>query len=92
MRWPIQTQLLLPMLSVVVLTIVLATAASAYFGGRWVRRQQHEDLTRVVAALTDTNFPLSTNVLERMSGLSGAEFVLVELAVECIKRRQPAVA
>jgi signal transduction histidine kinase len=80
MRWPIQNQLLAPMLSVVVLTIVLATAASAYFGGRWARRQQHEALTRVVQALTDTNFPLSSNVLSRMSGLSGAEFILVDSA------------
>jgi signal transduction histidine kinase len=78
MRWPIQTQLLLPMLSVVVLTIVLATITSAYFGGRWARRQQQEALARVVSSLTDANFPLSAAVLRRMSGLSGAEFALVD--------------
>ena len=40
MRWPIQFQLLFPTLLVVVLTIVLASAVSAYFGGMYARQQR----------------------------------------------------
>ena len=56
MRWPIQFQLLLPTLSVVVLAIVLASGVSAYFGGRRVRQAQEESLQRVVATLTKPSF------------------------------------
>jgi signal transduction histidine kinase len=76
MRWPIQIQLLGPMLSVVVLAIVLATAAGAYWGALQARRVQEENLRRVVATLAEATFPLSDHVLRQMSGLSGAEFVL----------------
>jgi signal transduction histidine kinase len=78
MRWPIQFQLLLPTLSVVVLAIVLASGVSAYFGGRRARQAQEESLQRVVATLAEAKFPLSEPVLRQMSGLSGAEFVLLD--------------
>jgi signal transduction histidine kinase len=78
MRWPIQFQLLLPTLSVVVLAIVLASGVSAYFGGRRARQAQEESLQRMVATLTEAPFPLSEWVLRQMSGLSGAEFVLLD--------------
>ena len=76
MRWPIQLQLLLPMLTVVVLAIALASLGSAYLGGIQVRRTQEENLARTVATLAEARFPLSEPVLRQMSGLSGAEFVL----------------
>ena len=57
MRWPIQFQLLLPMLTVVVLAIALASLGSAYFGGRRARQAQEESLRRVVATLTEARFP-----------------------------------
>lgn len=77
MRWPIQFQLLLPMLTVVVLAIALASLGSAYLGGRRARQAQEESLRRVVATLTEAPFPLSEYVLKLMSGLSGAEFILL---------------
>jgi len=78
MRWPIQTQLLLPMLTVVVGAIALASLGSAYFGGLRARQVQEEHLDRVVATLTEARFPLTQPVLGQMSGLSGAEFVLLD--------------
>ena len=77
MRWPIQFQLLLPMLTVVVLAIALASVGSAYLGARRARQAQEDNLRRVVATLTEAPFPLSEYVLKLMSGLSGAEFVLL---------------
>ena len=78
MRWPIQIQLLLPTLTVVVLAIVLASGASAYLGASSARQIQEDSLRRVVATLTEAKFPLSEPVLRQMSGLSGAEFILLD--------------
>jgi signal transduction histidine kinase len=78
MRWPIRIQLLLPMLTLVVGAIAIASAASAYVSGKHARDSQDENLKRVVATLSDARFPLSEPVLRQMSGLSGAEFVYFE--------------
>src|ERR1035437_9478008 len=78
MRWPIRIQLLVPTLTVVVLAIVVASTVSGYMGAMRVRRLQEENLRRVVATLTEARFPLSEPVLRQMSGLSGAEFILLD--------------
>jgi len=77
-RWPIQRQLLLPVLSVVVLSIAVSSLANAWFTAERIRQQQEETLARVVSTLTDAGFPLSGTVMKKMSGLSGAEFVLFD--------------
>jgi len=71
-------QLLVPMLSIVVLTIALATAASVYLTVEGASQRQARQLRRVVATVTEASFPLSDRVLQQMSGLSGGEFVLLE--------------
>jgi signal transduction histidine kinase len=78
MRRPVQIQLLLPTLSVVVLAIVLASGASAYVGAARARQAQEDSLSRVVDTLSEAKFPLSEPVLRQMSGLSGAEFIFVD--------------
>ena len=57
------------MLTVVVMAIVLAAAVSAYLGGKHARQAQDDNLRRVVATLSEANFPLSEPVLRQMSGL-----------------------
>ncbi len=76
MRWPIQRQLLVPMLLVVLLTSLLSSGASAWVGSRWAKREEYDRLARVVATLSDANFPLQETVLQKLAGLSGAEFVV----------------
>lgn len=78
MRWPIQYQLLTPMLAVVVAAIALASVGSAYFVGRWARQSQEESLARVVNALTEAWYPPTERVLQMTRGLSGAEFVVLD--------------
>ncbi len=78
MRRPIQIQLLLPTLSVVILAIALASGASGYFGAMRERRSQEENLRRIVATLTEGPYPLKESVLQPVSGLSGAEFVFLD--------------
>jgi signal transduction histidine kinase len=78
MRWSIRLQLLLPMGCAVVLASFLATGITSYWIAQRVRIEQAERLRRMVQTLVDATFPLTDRVLEQMSGLSGAEFVLVE--------------
>jgi len=79
MRWPIQAQLLLPVLSVVVLTIAVASMASGYIGALRARQAEEESLRRVVTTLVaEDRFPLNEWVLQKMSGLSGGEFVFLD--------------
>ena len=78
MRRPIQIQLLVPMLSVVVLAIVLASGAGGYYGAMRQRQSQKDSLRRVVDTLAEGHFPLTKEVLQQMSGLSGAEFVFLD--------------
>ncbi|MBN2293185.1 MAG: HAMP domain-containing histidine kinase [Pirellulales bacterium] len=78
MRWPIRIQLLLPMLAIVALTIALATLASIYLTVIGASRAQAGQLRRVVAAITEANFPLTERVLQQMHGLSGGQFVVLD--------------
>ena len=78
MRRPIRIQLLLPVLPVVLLAIVAASGTSAYLDIQRANRRQQEHLARVVDTLTEPAFPLADNVLRKMSGLSGAEFVVLD--------------
>jgi signal transduction histidine kinase len=80
MRWPIQLQLLLPMLSVVIVAILLASGTGAYFSGLHVRQLEQEHLRRVVATLTQARFPPREPVLRQMRGLSGADFLFYDQA------------
>jgi len=78
MRWPIHLQLLLPMLLIAGLAIALTSTISGSLVASRVRRQQEENLHRVLATLTEAAFPLTDRVLRQMSGLSGAEFVVLD--------------
>ena len=77
-RWPLQRQLLVPVLSVVVAAIVASSALTAYLAAGWAAQRQEENLKRVVHTLTDAGFPLTEPVLSKMSGLSGADFVVFD--------------
>ena len=78
MRRPIQIQLLVPTLSVVVLAIALASGASGYFGAMRQRQSQEESLRRVVSSLTKGPFRINDGLLRQVSELSGAEFVFLD--------------
>jgi signal transduction histidine kinase len=61
-----------------------ASLGSAYLCGLRALREQEENLQRVATTLAEGSFPLTERVLAQMTGLSGAEFVLMtqEGAVE----------
>jgi signal transduction histidine kinase len=82
MRWPIHLQLLLPMLAVVVVAIALASGAVAYWRVNQVRQQQQDNLRRVAATMAESPFPPHKGALKQMSGLSGADFVMLDVTGE----------
>ncbi|MEK6234470.1 MAG: HAMP domain-containing histidine kinase [Planctomycetales bacterium] len=77
MRLPIQQQLLLPFLLLVIAAIVSSSVYTAYSNADWARRLQEEDFQRLAETLARPGFPLTEGVLRQMKGLSGAEFVLL---------------
>jgi signal transduction histidine kinase len=76
LRWPIHLQLLLPMVLVVLLASLLATAITAYWIARRVRGDQCDNLRRVAETLGNSGYPLTQQIIVQVKGLSGAEFVL----------------
>jgi signal transduction histidine kinase len=78
MRRPIQQQLLVPMLVVVLAGVAVASLAGAWLGAKFAREQEQENLRRLAGTLVDAGFPLSENVLQKMAGLSGADFAVLD--------------
>jgi signal transduction histidine kinase len=76
-RWPIYLQLLIPTVVVVLLASLSATAITVYWIARRVRNDQSESLRRIGETLGKSTYRLSDPVLRQISGLSGAEFVLL---------------
>lgn len=65
------------MLAVVIVAILGSSITAAFLAADWAQQRQEESLARVVATLTDASFPLTETVLKKMTGLSGAEFVVL---------------
>lgn len=78
MRWPIRLQLLLPNLAVATVAILLLSVAMAFVSSRREREQQQMRLSQAVSTLAAATFPLTDPVLEQMTGLSGADFVVLD--------------
>jgi signal transduction histidine kinase len=65
------------MLVVVLAGVAVASLTGAWMGAHFARQQEQENLRRLAGSLADAGFPLSENVLHKMAGLSGADFVVV---------------
>jgi signal transduction histidine kinase len=77
-RWTIQRQFLVPVIATAAACFLASSVLSMYVAMLWADRREREHLDHVAAALGDAGFPLSATVLERMSGLSGAELVVLD--------------
>jgi signal transduction histidine kinase len=75
MRWPIRNQIFLPVATLLMVAIASMAVLSAAVAAR---RSSNERMERVVATLDEASFPLSENVLTKMRGLSGAEYVTLD--------------
>ncbi len=76
-RWTIQRQFLFPVLAIVALVTVATTLATVSWNLRQFGRRDREHLRQIVETLAGSGFPMTAAVLQQMSGLSGAQFVVV---------------
>ena len=72
------------MVGILMLTIGVVSALNAWLASTRVRRQIETQLADVQRTLSAGNFPLESNVLRQMRGLTGAEFVVANERSEVI--------
>lgn len=78
MRWPIRNQILLPIACIQVVAIGVISIATAVVAARRAESDMLGRMQDVVQTLSGTSFPDSKAVLEKMKGLSGADFAVID--------------
>src|SRR5262245_60124113 len=78
MWWPIRNQILVPFTAVLLVAVMLTAVTAAIDAARRSERVTAAQLNQVIDTLGQSNFPYSENVLDKMRGLSGAEFVVFD--------------
>lgn len=78
MYWPIRLQIFLPFALLLAIAVVGGAVLSSVVSARRAGAIETQRLARVVEALSAADFPYSPVVLQRMRGLSGAEFIAVD--------------
>lgn len=79
-RLPLQRQILLPLLAIVALSVLGVSGAQVWLTHRLLRGAVDQQMQSVARTLNASTFPLETNVLRQVSGLSGAQFALLDEA------------
>ncbi len=69
---------MLPMLLLVLVTLLLISAANAWLAARRVRHEIETQLGDIAQTLSQSAFPLTASVLTQMRGLSGVEFLVAD--------------
>lgn len=77
MRFSIRAQLFVPLLALM-LGLVSASAWSAWSSGQRARRQIEKQIDDIAGTVQAASFPLNTQTLVLMKGMSGAEFLLCD--------------
>ncbi len=75
MRFSIRYQLLLPLLALL-LGLIGASIWNAWSSGQRASRQIETQIDNIAATVSAVSFPLNTQTLHLMKGLSGAEFLV----------------
>jgi signal transduction histidine kinase len=75
LRWPIRNQIFIPFAAVVLLAMAAMTTVAAVQAARQRETQTLAQLQNVVETLAHSSVPYTEAVLQKMSGLSGAEFI-----------------
>lgn len=100
MRLPLRYQFMLPLLAVAALSLLVIAVVNARVATTSTKDRIEQQLRGVVGVLTQSSYPLTTPVLEQMSGLAGARFVLTDdaggvlaksgdFAIEDLSGREP---
>ncbi len=75
-RYPLRLQLLLPLWAILLASLAGVSLANVWLVSRQVRQSIDERMQNVAQTLAEGTYPLETNVLRQVRGLSGAELVV----------------
>lgn len=89
MRWPIRNQIFVPFASLAMFTIAALAVAAAVVSANRSGVQRVNQVRRVVDTLGDATFPYNQSVLQKMKGLSGADFIAVGVGGEVVASTFP---
>lgn len=78
MRRSLRTQILYPILGVMIAATLCAVAANAWSAARRSQAQIERKMRDVARTLAESSFPLTDAVLRQTRGLSGAEFAVLD--------------
>src|SRR5437764_1341631 len=76
MRWPIRTQLMIPLFTLLLGVVGITTWTALASAGR-ARRQVENQVREIARTLDEAEIPLNEVVLKYLRGLSGAELLFV---------------
>jgi signal transduction histidine kinase len=74
MRWSIRSQILVPLIAIQAAAVAAIAITTATLAARRSEREIVDRLNGVIDALGNASFPYTAGVLDRMRGLSGAQF------------------
>lgn len=78
MRWPIRNQIFFPFAALLLVAVASVAVTMAILAARRSAEERIDQLHRVESTLADAGFPFTRNVLRKMQGLSGADFVALD--------------
>lgn len=78
MRWPLKNQIFVRLLFLLAVTIAAITYANIRSTFQESRERETRRISQVASMLRTTRFPLTPNVLQSMTALSGAEFQVTD--------------
>lgn len=78
MRWPIRNQILVPFAVVQIAAVAVISAAAAITAARRAESETLGRMDDVVQTLSGSSFPLNQFVLDKLRGLSGAHFAVID--------------
>lgn len=84
MRWPIQVQVLVPVLALLLGVVGLGTWMAYAAAERAIRQQVEAQVRNMAGVLGDVPFPLTSSVLQQVKGLSGTEVVVIAPDGRCL--------
>ena len=77
MRWPLRNQVFLPFAILISLTVIVVTIVNARNSVRLQRDREFDRMKQAAQSLADANFPLTPDIVSRVSGMFDGEIVIV---------------
>jgi signal transduction histidine kinase len=88
-RLTIRNQILVPFAATVILAVATIAVSAAWFSAQRSERTTLRQLSNIVGTLSNSTLTYTQPILEKMQGLSGAEFVAISPAKQVVTSTVP---